>query len=120
MRRETYLVGDKSVWLMAYSWWQRRPLPIPDHTLLAIRHMRCSSDERRTTFHEIRFTRVSHAAGELVLQFGLDRVEEGLHLKGLLKRAVGAQHFGDVEKVENTNHVTAAGDRDDFHVREFS
>jgi hypothetical protein len=55
----------------------------------------------------------------LVQQFGFDSVEEGLHLKGLLKRAVGTQHFGDVEKIENANHVTAAGDRDDFHVREF-
>ena len=49
--REAYLVGDKSVWLMAYSWWQRRPLSIPDHTLLAIRHMLFSSDELGTTLH---------------------------------------------------------------------
>jgi len=34
--------------------------------------------------------RVSYAAGRLVLQFGFDSVEEGRHLKGLLKRAVGA------------------------------
>ena len=33
---------------MTYSWWQRRSLSIPDHTLLAIRHMLFSSDERRT------------------------------------------------------------------------
>ena len=37
---------------MAYSWQQRRPLSIPDHTLLAIRHMLFSSDERRTTDEE--------------------------------------------------------------------
>ena len=66
-----------------------------------------------------RFTGVEHAAAGLGLQFCLDSLEEGLHLKGLLKRAVGAQHFGDVEKIENTDHFTAAGDRDDFHVREF-
>lgn len=35
----------------------------------------------------------------LFLQFGMDRVEEGFHLKGFLKRAVGAQHFGNVEKI---------------------
>jgi len=36
---------------MAYSGWQRRPLSIPDHTLLAIGHMLFSSerDERRLT-----------------------------------------------------------------------
>jgi hypothetical protein len=33
---------------MANSWWQRRSLSIPDHTLLAIRHMLFSSDEQRT------------------------------------------------------------------------
>jgi hypothetical protein len=48
----------------------------------------------------------------------LDRVEEGLHLKGLLKRAVGAQHFGDIEKIEKCRSCHCAGDRDDFHVRE--
>jgi hypothetical protein len=32
---------------------------------------------------------------------------------------VGSQHFGDVEEIEHTNHVTPASDRDDFHVREF-
>jgi hypothetical protein len=51
VKREAYLVGDKSVWLMAYSWQQRRPLSIPDHTLLAIRHMlffgRETNDGRR-------------------------------------------------------------------------
>ena len=55
----------------------------------------------------------------LSLQFSVDCVEEGLHLKGLLKRAVGSQHFGDIEEIEHTNHVTPASDRDDFHVREF-
>ena len=74
---------------------------------------------RSRTNDASRFTRVSRAAGGLFRQFGLDRVQEGLHLKGLLKRVVGAQHFGDVEKIENTTHVTAAGDRDDFYVREF-
>ena len=49
------------------------------------------------TFRVSPFTILESAAGELALQFGLDRVEEGLHFKGLLKRAVGAQHFGDVE-----------------------
>jgi hypothetical protein len=62
---------------------------------------------------------VEHAAGGLGLQFGLDGVEEVLHFKRLLKCVVGAQHFGNVEKTENTNHVTAAGDRDDSHVRKF-
>jgi len=47
--REAYLVEDKSVWLMAYSWWQRCLLSTPDHTLLAIRHMLFSSDKTRTT-----------------------------------------------------------------------
>lgn len=54
-----------------------------------------------------------------ILQFSLDSVQEGLHLKGLLKRAVGAQHFGDVEKIEHADHVTATGDHNDFHVGEF-
>jgi len=36
---------------MAYSWEQRRPLSIPKHTLLAIRHMLFSSDEIRGTLH---------------------------------------------------------------------
>ncbi|MDP1768814.1 MAG: hypothetical protein Q8L74_08425, partial [Nitrospirota bacterium] len=46
----------------------------------------------------------------------MDRLDEGFHLKGLLKGAVSAKHFGDVEKVENADHVAAAGDRDDFHL----
>ena len=54
-----------------------------------------------------------------ILQFSLDCVEESLHLKGLLKRAVGAQHFGDVEKIEHADHVTTTGDHNDFHVGEF-
>jgi hypothetical protein len=32
---------------MAYSWWQKQPLFIPDHTLSAIRHMLIFSEERR-------------------------------------------------------------------------
>ena len=55
----------------------------------------------------------------LILQLSLDRVEEGLHLKGLLKRVVGTQYFGDVEKIEYADHVTAAGDHNDFYVGEF-
>ncbi|MEY4706199.1 MAG: hypothetical protein RL042_2404 [Nitrospirota bacterium] len=54
--REVYLVEDKSVWRMAYSWEQRRPLSIPDHTLLAIRHRLFSSDERRTTCDQSRLS----------------------------------------------------------------
>lgn len=62
VKREVHLVGDRSVWLMACSWEQKRPLSIPDHTLLAMRHKLFSADEIRTTSDSPRISAQEPAA----------------------------------------------------------
>ena len=63
-------------------------------------------------------TRVHCGRSSLLIR--LDRVKESLCFKGLLKRAVGTQHFNNVEEIESSNHVTATGDRDNIYVGKFS
>lgn len=62
VKREAYLVGDRSVWLMACSWEQKRPLSIPDHALSAIRHKLFSADEIRTTCDQLHISAQEPAA----------------------------------------------------------
>ncbi len=50
----------------------------------------------------------------------LNGIQQLLHLEGLLKRAPGAEHAGDIQKVQDADHVAAAGDGHDFGVGKFA
>ncbi len=57
---------------------------------------------------------------ELVTELRLRRIQKRLHVEWFLKRSSGTKHFGDIEEIQDADHVTATGNGDYARGRELT